>query len=99
MIFGNMGDMVKKAREMQENLKKIKQELQHLTYEGESKGLKVLVNGDMDVKEVKLPLGADPAQLPELFKEAANKALNAAKKDAAGKLKKAAGGFSLPGLS
>jgi len=98
MIFGNMGDMVKKAREMQENLKKIKDELQHLTYEGEAQGVKVVVNGDMEVKEIKIDPKVNLMYIPNLTKDAANKALNSAKKDAADKLKSAAGGLSLPGI-
>ena len=98
MIFGNMGDMVKKAREMQSNLKKIKDELQHLTYIGEAQGVKVVVNGDMEVKEIQVGPSVDQKHAPNLIKDAANKALNSAKKDAAEKLKQATGGLSLPGM-
>jgi DNA-binding protein YbaB len=94
MIFGQFGDMVKQARELQSNLKKVKDELARAKYDGEAGGIKVTVNGEMDILEVK---GAS-ANLNS-FKDAANKALKLAKDDAAEKLKKATGGISIPGLT
>lgn len=102
-LFGNlgeMGDMVNKARELQKNLAKIKDELKHLTYEGEVGGVKVTVDGEMEIKKIDYDVNrVAPQQLGNSIKEAANQALNKAKDDAAEKLKQAAGGLSLPGLT
>ena len=99
MIFGQFGDMVKQAREMQANLKKIKDELARARYEGEAGGVKITVNGEMDILEVKIGPGVNLGKVDALFKDAANKALKLAKDDAADKLKKATGGISIPGLT
>jgi hypothetical protein len=102
-LFGNLGDMgnmVNQARELQKNLAKIKDELKHLTYEGEAGGVKVTVDGEMEIKKIDYDVNRIvPNQLGGLIKEAANRALNQAKEDAAQKLKQAAGGLSLPGLT
>lgn len=52
MAFGQFGDMVKQARELQNNLKKVKEELTRARYTGEAGGVKVLVNGEMEIMEV-----------------------------------------------
>lgn len=102
-LFGNlgeMGDMINKAREMQKKLAKIKDELKHLTYTGEAGGVKVMVDGEMEIKKVDYDINrVAPAQLGGFIKDAANRALTQAKDDAAEKLKQAAGGLSLPGLT
>ena len=95
MAFGQFGDMVKQARELQNNLKKVKEELTRARYTGEAGGVKVLVNGEMEIMEVT----AGPGTSPNNFKDAANKALKSARDDAADKLKKATGGINIPGLT
>jgi DNA-binding protein YbaB len=94
MILGNFGEMMKQAKELQQNLKKLKDELAHLKYEAEAGGVKVVVNGEMEILDIKAAPNAEMKNI----KEAANRALKQAKDDAAEKLKKAAGGLSLPGL-
>jgi len=99
-ILGNMGDMVNKARELQKSLARIKDELKHLTYEGEAGGVKVTVDGEMEIKKIDYDINRVASQqLGNFIREAANQALNKAKDDAAQKLKQAAGGLSLPGLT
>ncbi len=98
--LGDMGNMLNKARELQKNLAKIKDELKHLTYEGEAGGVKVTVDGEMEIKKIDYDVNRiAPGQLGNLIKDAANRALNKAKDDAADKLKQAAGGMSIPGLT
>ncbi len=99
MVFGQMGDMVKQAREMQARLKKIKMELKHAKYESEAHGVKVIVDGEMDIKELIIAPTVAPNQIPKLVKEVTNKALKLSKDDAAKKLKQAAGGLNVPGLT
>jgi len=102
MVFGNLGnmaEMMKQAREMQNNLKKIKEELKRSQYEAEVNGVKVIVSGEMDIKELKLNPALDPKKQEESVKQAINKALKIAKDDSASKLKSLTGGLSIPGLT
>ncbi|MFA4967639.1 MAG: YbaB/EbfC family nucleoid-associated protein [Candidatus Margulisiibacteriota bacterium] len=98
MIFGQFGDMVKQAKELQSNLKKVKDELARMRYEAEVGGVKVVVSGELDILEVKVGQSANLSKVDAIFKETANKALKAAKDDAAERLKKATGGIQLPGM-
>ena len=105
MIFdklGNMADMMKKVKEMQDNLKKVQAELSEETYESEAGGVKVVVSGDMEVKEIKI----DPSifksgnveHLASLVSEAVTSAMHEAKNTAKDKLRRVTGGLSIPGL-
>ncbi len=105
MIFGNlgnMGEMMKMAREMQGQLKKVKEELAREIYEGSSHGVVVKISGDMEVKDVTIdPAAVDPgkvANLERAVREAADRALHTAKDEAAKKMKKVTGGLGLPGM-
>jgi len=94
MIFGEMGDMVKKAREMQSNMKKIQEELKNTRYEGEAGEIKVTINGEMEILDIQA------AENPNIkhIKEAVNRAIKKSKDDAGKKLKGLTGGLSIPGL-
>ncbi|MDI6730956.1 MAG: YbaB/EbfC family nucleoid-associated protein [Candidatus Margulisbacteria bacterium] len=103
MIFGNlgnMGEMIKMAREMQGQLKKIKEELKNENFEIAQNGIKVVVNGDMEIKE----LAIDPkivdqnnvARLEKSVKDAVSRAMKDAKDGAARKMKGLTGGLGLP---
>ena len=92
--LGNMGEMIKMAREMQGQMKKIKDELSRQTYEAEAGGVRVTVSGDMEVKEIKSPAG----EQDRAVKDAVNKALKMAKDDAGKKMKGITGGLGLPGM-
>lgn len=102
MIFGNMGDMMKMARDMQKKLKDIKKELAMAIYEEFGNGVTVKVSGEMDIKEISLdPRMVDVNKVSNLQKEiqnTVNKCLKKAKDDAAKKLKGATGGLNLPGM-
>ncbi|MBN2058579.1 MAG: YbaB/EbfC family nucleoid-associated protein [Candidatus Saganbacteria bacterium] len=105
MIFGNlgnMGEMIKMARDMQNQLKKVKDELAKEMFEASGHGIMVKVSGDMEIKEVKIePQAIDPAQPAKLeknIKEIVAKALNEAKQGAAKKMKSVTGGMGLPGM-
>ncbi|PIS28360.1 nucleoid-associated protein, YbaB/EbfC family [Candidatus Saganbacteria bacterium CG08_land_8_20_14_0_20_45_16] len=102
MIFGQMGDMMKMAREMQGKLKQVKQELEREIYDGFADGVVVKVSGDMEVKEISIePRMMEPVKKDNLqrnLKEALKKALGAAKDAAAKKMKGVTGGMGLPGL-
>lgn len=99
MIFGNMGnmgEMIKMAREMQGQLKKVKDELAHELFEETVNGVTVKISGDMELKELKI----DPntRNLEKDTKDAVAKALKAAKNGAAKKMKGLTGGMGIPGL-
>lgn len=102
MAFGNLGNMAemfKQAQKMQGELKKIKDNLKNLKYEAESNGVKVLVDGELEIKDLLLNMQLDPKKLEESIKQAVNRALKQAKDDAAKQLKSVTGGLSIPGLT
>ncbi len=90
-MFGNLGkmaEMVKQAKAMKDLMGKIR-------CEGEAGGVKVVVNGEMNILEVNIPAGLDTQKAAGLVKEAANKALRSAQMEAAKKMQ-GMGGF--PGM-
>jgi len=102
MVFGNLGnmaEMMKQAREMQKNLKNIKEELKNTRYEAAIDGVRVVVNGEMEVLELSIPPQMDERKQNDAVKKAVNKALKDSKDDAARKLKSLTGGMSIPGLT
>jgi DNA-binding YbaB/EbfC family protein len=102
MVFGNIGDMMKMAREMQGKLKDIKAQLAKEIYEGKSKSVTAKVSGEMELKEIKIdPAVVDPNNVGKLEKEvgeAVGKAFKTAKDEAAHKMKGLTGGLGLPGM-
>lgn len=102
MIFGNMGEMMKMAKEMQGQMKKIKDELSREVFEGSAQGVIAKISGDMELKEIKIdPKLVDPNNVSNLEKqvqEATRKALKTAKDEAAKKMKGLTGGLGLPGM-
>jgi len=102
MIFGNMGEMMKMARDMQGKLKQIKGELKNDIFEASSDGVVVKISGDMEIKEVKIDpqivAANNVGRLEKSVKEATDKALKEAKDGAAKKMKGLTGGVGLPGM-
>jgi DNA-binding YbaB/EbfC family protein len=102
MIFGNIGDMVGKFKKMQEDLKDVQKELSQTMFEENSGGVKVVVSGDMELREFKLDPkileNNDIKRIEWLVSDAVDKAFATAKKEAANKLKRVTGGLSIPGL-
>jgi DNA-binding protein YbaB len=94
MIFGNLGKM----GEVLQKAKQLKDEIARARYEAEVKGVKVVVNGDLEIVELKVPEGLSSAQLESAVKEAVNRVLKTAKADMAQKLGKITGGMGLPGI-
>ena len=104
MIFdglGNITDMVKKARNIQSEIKNVQKELKDLEIVEDSGGVRVVVSGDLQLKEFKIDPAVfdnDKARAEYLISDAVNKAYGRARDEATSKLKKAAGGVSIPGL-
>ncbi|MFH2033835.1 MAG: YbaB/EbfC family nucleoid-associated protein, partial [Candidatus Margulisiibacteriota bacterium] len=80
-------------------LKTIKDELKRMTYKAESAGVEVVVDGEMNIKDIKIGSNVNLNKVGDHFKDAANKALSMAKHDAAQKLQSVAGGLNIPGLT
>ena len=103
MIFGNMGDMGKMmqmAREMQSKLKQVKNELKNDMFESKAGGVRVVLNGEMELKELNIDQSelANPSKLKKNVKDAVGGALKDAKDGAARKMKGLTGGMNLPGM-
>jgi len=103
MIFGNMGDMgnmMKMAREMQSKLKQVKSELKNDLFESKAGGVSVVLNGEMELKELNIDQSelANPSKLEKNVKDAVSGALKEAKDGAARKMKGLTGGMNLPGM-
>ena len=98
--LGNMGEMIKMALEMQGQLKKVKEELAREMFEATNNGVTFKINGDLEIKEVKIDAKmVDPNNIGRLEKavfEAARNAIKSAKDGAARKMKGITGGMGLP---
>ena len=95
MIFGNigkMGEMLKQAKQLRDELAKAK-------YEAEAGGVRVVVNGELEIVELKLSPDIPMGKVESLVKEAVNRVLKNAKSDMSQKLGRITGGLSLPGLA
>lgn len=90
MIFGNIGKM----GEMLKQAKQLKDELARAKYEAEAGGVRVVVNGEMEISELTIPPNASVNSI----KEAVNRALRTAKDDMTKKMQKITGGLALPGM-
>ena len=102
MIFGELGDIVGKARKMSEDLKNIPKELSESAFEEDSGGVKVVVSGDMELRELKIDPklleARDVKRLEFLISDSVDKAYSKAKSEAMGKFRKLTGGLPIPGL-
>lgn len=95
--------MAKQVKEMRSSMAKIQDELSKEMFPEEVGPVKVTVNGEMVIQEVKINIPSGVALPPaekieEAFKSAANKALHKAKDKAAKSLGSLAGGLNLPEL-
>jgi hypothetical protein len=97
-----MGEMIKMAREMQGQLKKVKDELSREIFTVTAHGITVKISGDMEIKELKIePKEVDPnnvGRLEKNIRETTAKALKEAKDGAAQKMKGVTGGMGLPNI-
>ena len=105
-MFGNLGEMAKmlgKAKEIQSEMKRFKEEMPNLEFSatGMNGAIKVVVSGDFAVKQIEIAPGAGNA--PELAMEiqrAVNTALFSAKQNVQQRMAEITGGvgIDLPGL-
>jgi DNA-binding YbaB/EbfC family protein len=102
--MGNMNQMMKQVKKMQEQMLKAQEELQHKTVEGSAGGgvVSVTVNGHKKVLSVKIkPEAVDPddvEMLQDLVLTAVNDALTKAEEMANQDIGRFTGGLNIPGL-
>ncbi|MER3422160.1 MAG: YbaB/EbfC family nucleoid-associated protein [Nitrospiraceae bacterium] len=102
--FGNMGNLMKQAQAMQEQLAKIQEQAATKTVEGTAGGgmVTVTANGAMQVIGVKIDpevlKSGDVEMLQDLIVAAAGEALRKAKEMMAEEMKSITGGLRIPGL-
>lgn len=102
--FGSMGDALKQAQAMQEQLAKIQQAAAAKTVDGTAGGgmVTVTVSGAMQVAAVKIDpeviKSGDTEMLQDLIVAAANDALRKAREMMTEEMKSLTGGLQIPGL-
>ncbi|MCX5748780.1 MAG: YbaB/EbfC family nucleoid-associated protein [Candidatus Saganbacteria bacterium] len=101
----DINEMMKQAKQMQDGMKKASEELSAETVTaGSGRGAVIVtMNGNMEIKEIKIdpalaPTG-DAQRLSEMIKTAVNEALEKAKKLSSSKMSSMTGGMNIPGLS
>ena len=104
-MFGNLAEMaglMKKAKDLQGNLKNIKAELAEAEFTGEagSGRVKVIVSGDMRIKKLTVnpDCTRDVTTLENLIATAINNALDSARLHTQEKMTEITGGLNIPGL-
>jgi DNA-binding YbaB/EbfC family protein len=102
--FGDMGQLMKQAQDMQRRVAKVQAELKERIEEGSAGGglVTALVNGAQDVVSVRIdPEAVDPEDvemLEDLILAAIRQAMEKAREMARAEMAKATGGLGLPGL-
>lgn len=102
--MGNMNNMMKQVKKMQEQMMKAQEELKEKTVEGTAGGgvITVVVNGHKEVKDVKIkPEAVDPddvEMLQDLILAAVNDAMKQIDEINNKEMSKLTGGMNIPGL-
>ncbi len=101
---GNMSQMIKQAKKMQEQMEKVQGELQEKILETSAGGgaISVKVNGKQEILEIKIkPEVVDPEDvemLEDLILTVVNDAIKKSQEMVSGEMSKITGGFNIPGL-
>lgn len=101
---GNMNQMIKQAKKMQEQMAKMQEDMESKTYEAAVGGgaVKVVLDGKRELKEVIIsPEVVDPddvEMLQDLIVAAVNEGMRKAEEDSASQLSSITGGLNIPGL-
>ena len=98
---GGLGNLMKQAQQMQENLRKAQEELARLEVTGESGGgmVKVVMTGRHDVRKVHIDtalIGEDREMLEDLVAAAVNDAVHRVETMSQEKLSQFTAGLNLP---
>ncbi|HHV60907.1 MAG TPA: YbaB/EbfC family nucleoid-associated protein [Clostridiaceae bacterium] len=103
-IPGNMGNLMKQAQKMQQEILKMQEELAEKTVEATAGGgaVTVVANGKKEIKEITIqPDVVDPddvEMLQDLILAAVNEALRKADEMVNSQMGKITGGMGLPGM-
>jgi len=101
---GNMNQMIKQAKKMQEQMAKMQEELQEKVVEASAGGgaITAKVNGKQEVLEIKIkPEVVDPEDvemLEDLILAVINEAIKQSQEMVSGEMSKITGGLNIPGL-
>ena len=97
---GNIAQMMQQAQRMQDNLKRVEQELAVLEVTGQAGGgmVSVTITGKMEVKRVRIDPSvlADAEMLEDLVTAAMNDAVGKANAESATRMSAATAGMPLP---
>jgi DNA-binding YbaB/EbfC family protein len=98
---GGIGNLMKQAQAMQENMKKMQDEVANMEVEGQSGGgmVKVTMTGRHDIKRVNIDdslMGDDKEMLEDLIAAAVNDAVRQVEKTTQEKMSGLTGGLDLP---
>ncbi len=105
---GNMGQLLKQARDVQKKIEEVQNELDDLTIEADSGGgmVKVVVNGKQQILELTIEPDAikeDKELLEDLIISAVNNALSQSLEESQNRMNAVTGnmlgGMNIPGLS
>ena len=99
--MNNFNDMLSKAKEMQEKMKAVQENIKKIEVEGVSGGnlVKVILTGDYELKSIEISAEAKKEKqeiLNDLIIAAYNNAKENLKKKSSEELSKATGGINLP---
>jgi len=101
MMKGGMGNLMKQAQKMQENMQKAQEEVANMVVTGESGAglVKVEMNGRHDVKRINLDeslMEEDKEILEDLVAAAVNDAVRKVESTTQEKMAKVTGGMQMP---
>jgi len=102
--MGNMNQLMKQAKKLQEQMAKLQEELEQMTVEASAGGgvVTVVANGKKEIVEVKIaPEAVDPddvEMLQDLIVAAVNEALRRVDERVQEEMGKLTGGLSIPGI-
>jgi len=98
---GGMGNLMKQAQKMQENMQKMQEEIANLEVQGQSGGgmVSVQMNGQNEVKRIVIDdslLGEDRDMLEDMIAAAVNDAVHKVKQMSQEKMSSVTSGLPLP---
>ena len=102
MMKGAMGGMMRKAQQMQEDMKKAQEEIANMEVEGQSGGgmVKVLMNGRHELRKVDLDdslMSDDKEMIEDLVAAAVNDAVRKIEQQSSERMSDVTAGLDLPG--
>ncbi len=100
----NYGNMMKQAKMMQKKMQEVQEELKKTQFEASAGGgaVKVKVNGDQEVLEVKINSemvdASDLEMVEDMVLVALNDAISQSKQEMQAKMAEITGGLNIPGM-